>query len=180
MSQTEADAAGVSRPDVHVRPETEGDRAAVRRINVLAFGGPAEADLVEALHRDGAVLSSLVAEVGSVPVGHVLFSRMWVDTAAGPFDAVCLAPASVLESWQRRGVGTVLIERGLEEMRRRGERLVLVVGHPAYYPRFGFHAAQPHGLTSPFSPEAFMALELVPGALQGVAGPVRYPAAFGL
>ena len=165
---------------VEVRPETEGDRIAVRRINVLAFGGPAEADLVEALHRDGAVLSSLVAEVAGVPVGHVLFSRMWVDTTTGPIDAACLAPVAVLESWQRRGVGTALIERGLDEMRRRGERLVLVVGHPAYYPRFGFQPAQPHGLTSPFPPDVFMVLELVPGALQGVAGPVRYPAAFGI
>ena len=73
-----------------------------------------------------------------------------------------------------------MIGRGLDEVRRLGERLVIVVGHPEYYPRFGFGPAGAHGLTSPFPDEAFMTLELVPGALAGVTGPVRYPAAFGV
>ena len=78
----------------------------MRRINELAFEGAAEADLVEALHRDGLVLASLVADVDGDTVGHILFSRMWVDTAAGAVDAACLAPVAVLPLQQRRGIGT--------------------------------------------------------------------------
>jgi putative acetyltransferase len=152
----------------------------VRRINELAFDGPAEADLVEALHRDGLVLISLVADVDGDTVGHILFSRMWVDTPAGAVDAACLAPLAVLPTQQQRGIGTALIGRGLDEMWRLGERLVIVVGHPGYYPRFGFEPAGAYGLTSPFPAEAFMVKELQPGALRGIAGPVRYPAPFGI
>lgn len=165
---------------VMVRAETAADRASVRRVNELAFEGAAEADLVEALHRDGLVLSSLVAETDGAVVGHILFSRMWVDAAGGSLDAVCLAPVAVAPPHQRRGIGSLLIGRGLDEVGRLGERLVIVVGHPEYYPRFGFEPAQPRGLTGPFPPEAFMAMELTPGALRGVAGVVRYPAAFGI
>ena len=163
-----------------VRREAATDRAAVRRINELAFEGPAEADLVEALHRDELVLASLVADVDGDTVGHILFSRMWVDTAAGAVEAACLAPVAVLPPRQRRGIGTALITRGLDEMRRLGERVVFVVGHPAYYPRFGFEPAGAYGLTSPFPAEAFMVMELVPEALRGIGGPVRYPAPFGI
>ena len=167
-------------PPVVVRAEVAADRGDVRRVNELAFEGASEADLVEALHRDGLVLSSLVAEIDGGVVGHILFSRMWVDGADGSLDAACLAPLAVAPPHQRRGIGGLLISRGLEEIRRLGERLVIVVGHPEYYPRFGFEPAQPRGLSSPFPPEAFMAMELTPGALRGVAGAVRYPAAFGI
>lgn len=167
-------------PTLTVRAETPGDRDDVRRINELAFEGTAEADLVEALHRDGLVLSSLVATVDGEPVGHVLFSRMWVETQGGAVDAVCLAPVAVLPSHQRAGIGSALVAHGLDQMRRLGERLVIVVGHPAYYPRFGFEPASLHGITGPFSADAFMVMELVPKALRGVSGPVRYPAAFGV
>ena len=167
-------------PSVVVRAEAVADRDAVRRVNELAFEGPIEADLVEALHRDGLVLSSLVAEIDGAIVGHILFSRMWVDTPAGTVDAACLAPMAVEPSHQRRGIGTVLIRSGIETVTRLGERMVIVLGHPGYYPRFGFERAQAHGLTSPFPDDAFMVLELTPGALRGAAGAVRYPAAFGI
>jgi putative acetyltransferase len=165
---------------VVVRPEAAADRAAVRRVNELAFEGAVEADLVEALHRDGLVLSSLVAAIEGAIVGHILFSRMWVDASGGSMDAVCLAPVAVAPPHQRRGVGSQLIGRGIDEMRGLGERLVIVVGHPDYYPRFGFEGARAHGLTSPFPDDVFMVLELTPGALRGAAGAVRYPAAFGI
>ena len=91
-------------------------------------------------------------------VGHILFSRMWVDAAGGSLDAVCLAPVAVAPPHQRRGIGSLLISRGVDEVRRLGERLVIVVGHPEDYPRFGFEPAQPRGLSSPFPPEAFMVI----------------------
>ena len=165
---------------ITVRWEAASDRAAVRRINELAFEGVAEADLVEALHRDELVLASLVADVDGDTVGHILFSRMWVDSASRTLDAVCLAPLAVLPSRQRGGIGSALVRQGIVEMQARGERLMIVVGHKEYYPRFGFESANARGLTSPFPPEAFMVLELVPEALQGISGPVRYPAAFGI
>lgn len=167
-------------PPVAVRAETTADRDHVRRINELAFEGTAEADLVEALHRDGLVLSSLVATVHREPRGHILFSRMWVDTQSGAVDAVCLAPVAVLPAHQRTGIGSALVAYGLDQMRRLGERMVIVVGHPSYYPRFGFEPASVYGITGPFSADAFMAMELVPGAFAGMRGAARYPAAFGI
>ena len=165
---------------VILRPEFAEDRVAVRRVNVLAFGTADEADLVEALHRDGLVLSSIVAEAGGVVVGHILFSRMWVDSTTGAIDTVCLAPMAVLPSRQRSGIGSALVRQGIFEMQARGECVIIVVGHPAYYPRFGFERANGHGITSPFPDEAFMVLELRDGGLTGVAGSARYPPAFGI
>jgi putative acetyltransferase len=105
---------------------------------------------------------------------------MWIDTIAGPLAAVALAPMAVLTEFQRQGIGQELVRHGLDEMRSRGERIVIVLGHPDYYPRFGFSVEKARCLESPFPPEAFMAMELVPGALTCVQGKVRYPNAFGL
>lgn len=163
-----------------VRPEEAGDRAAVRRVNEAAFGGSEEADLVDRLRADGLVLLSLVAEADAEVVGHIMFSRMAVDTAAGELPAVALAPMAVAPAWQRRGVGGQLVRQGLDRLREMGERIVIVVGHPEYYPRFGFSSAQARALDSPFPPDPFMALALSPGALEGIRGRVRYPAAFGV
>jgi putative acetyltransferase len=166
------------RPGVIVRSEQSEDRARVQFINTQAFGRPDEADLVERLRNEGVVLLSLVAETGGQPAGHILFSRMWIATATGEVPAVALAPMAVLPDWQRRGVGGALIRAGLGELRDRGESVVIVLGHPDYYPRFGFSCDAARHLESPFPPEAFMALELRADALAGVRGAVRYPAAF--
>ena len=164
---------------VTVREERVDDHAVIRHVNESAFGTAEEADLIEALRTEGVVLLSAVAEVDGQIVGHVLFSRIWVD-AATPVEAVALAPVAVLPSHQRRGIGDRLIRYGLEALRAFGERIVIVVGHPTYYPRFGFSTELSRRIGSPFPPDAFMALELTPGALTGVRGWVRYPRAFGL
>ena len=91
-----------------------------------------------------------------------------------------MAPISVLPEHQRQGIGGRLIRYGLDLLRNRGEHIVIVLGHPGYYPRFGFSCEKARALESPFPPDAFMAMELNPGALDGVSGRVRYPAAFGL
>lgn len=163
-----------------VRRETReaAERLAVRAINEAAFGRADEADLVDKLRSEGVVLLSLVAEVEKRIAGHILFSRMWIETAAGPIPAVALAPMAVLPEHQRRGIGGRLIRHGLELLRRRGERIVIVLGHPDYYPRFGFSCEKACSLESPYPPDAFMAMELSPGALDGVQGKVKYPAAF--
>ena len=163
-----------------IRAETPDDRRGVRFINEAAFGTSEEADLVEALRLEGAVLLSLVAELEDRLVGHILFSRMWLQTAHGAVAAVALAPMAVLPRFQRRGVGGRLIRTGLDTLRAMGERIVIVVGHPDYYPRHGFSSELARALEGPFPREAFMALELTPGALDGIRAVVRYPQSFGI
>jgi putative acetyltransferase len=176
--------------DLIVRREDSADtqeRSVVHSIHEAAFGRPDEADLVDKLRSEGAILLSLVAELGHQEaeqqiVGHILFSRMWIESSTGPVPvpATALAPVAVLPAHQRRGIGEQLIRAGLDLLRAGGERIVIVLGHPDYYSRFGFSSQKARSLESPYPPEAFMALELSPGALEGVRGKVRYPAAFGL
>jgi putative acetyltransferase len=169
--------------DAIVRCEHTDDteeQSVVRSINEKAFGRTDEADLVDSLHSEGKVLLSLVAEVEQRIVGHLLFSRMSIETSNGPISASALAPVAVLPDLQRRGIAGRLIRYGLDLLRERGEQIVVVLGHPDYYRRFGFSSEKARFLESPFPPEAFMAMELVSGALEGIRGKVRYPAAFGL
>ena len=161
-------------------PESLDERAAIRAVNAAAFGGFGEADLVDRLRGDKHALVSLVAVIKGSIVGHIMFSRMWINTWSGLVSAVALAPVAVLPDHQRKGIGGLLIQHGLELLRGRGEKIVIVVGHPDYYPRFGFSTDKAKLLESPFPSEAFMALELSTGALDGVQGPVVYPPAFGL
>jgi putative acetyltransferase len=172
----------VSSKGLNVRGESAEiqERSVVHAINAAAFGRPDEADLVDRLRADGAVLASLVAEAENRLVGHILFSRMSIETDTRSVPAAALAPVAVLPEYQRHGIGGRLISRGLEFLRDRGERIVIVLGHPEYYSRFGFSCEHARLLESPFPPEAFMALELSPGALDGIRGKVRYPDAFGL
>lgn len=177
----------MSADGVRIRAENAGsvdERAAIRAVNAAAFGGPDEADLVDKLREDDHALISLVAELegGIVAhgiVGHGMFSRMWINTLSGLVSAVALAPVAVLPEHQRRGIGGLLIRHGLELLRGRGERIVIVVGHPNDYPRFGFSREKARLLESPFPADAFMAMELAAGALDGIRGSVVYPPAFG-
>jgi putative acetyltransferase len=156
------------------------ERSAVRSVNEAAFGRRDEADLVDSLRNEGAVLLSLVAEMEQRIVGHMLFSRMSIETSEGSVKAAALAPVAVLPDQQRRGIGKRLILYGLDVLRERGERIVIVLGSTDYYRRFGFSSEKARALESPFPPEAFMAMELRASALDGIRGKVRYPSAFGL
>jgi putative acetyltransferase len=163
-----------------IREELSDDQHEVRKVNEAAFEHAGEADLVDNLRAEGVVLLSLVAELDGEIVGHILFTRMTIETAQGPVQAVSLAPMAVIPERQRCQVGSSLVRHGLDTLRERGERIVLVLGHKDYYPRFGFAAAKAKGLSSPFPPDAYMALELSEGALTDVRGLVRYAPAFGL
>ncbi len=160
--------------------ESAEERLAIRSVNHAAFLGTEEADLVDTLRSKEDMLISLVAELDGEIVGHILFSRMWIETPGGLVSAVALAPVAVVPEHQRRNIGGRLILKGLDLLRARGERIVIVIGHPGYYPRFGFSQGQASSLESPFPRDAFLAMELSPGALEGIRGRVVYPAAFGL
>jgi putative acetyltransferase len=127
------------------------------------------------------VLVELVAVAArEVIVGHILFSHLPVHTSDGAIvPAAALAPMAVLPAYQRSGVGSALVRAGLQACADGGAQAVIVLGHPEYYPRFGFSAEAARGLRAPFSGPAFMALELAPGALPA-DGEVRYARAFGL
>jgi putative acetyltransferase len=163
-----------------VREEKPDDKTEVRRVNEAAFGRPDEADLVDRLREEGAILASLVAEVVTQIVGHILFSRMWIETTESHVEAVALAPMAVMPEHQRHGIGGAMIRAGLDLLRARGEAIVIVLGHPNYYPRFGFSSEFTQSLQHPFRRDAYMALELQPAALAKVRGKIRYPAAFHL
>ncbi len=165
---------------VIVRPETPNDLEAIREVNRQAFGQGDEARLVDALRDGNHARLSLVAEEGGRVVGHLLFSDLPIITQAGTLHALALAPMAVLADRQRQGIGSRLIREGLRACAEAGHRIVVVLGHADFYPRFGFSARLAERLKAPFSGPAFMALELVPGALENVTGEVRYPPPFGL
>ena len=163
-----------------VRSERPEDCAAIHLVNEEAFGRPDEADLVDRLRLKGVVLASFVAEVEDMIAGHILFSRMSIETTDKSVAAVALAPLAVIPKFQRQGIGTMLTAHGLAWLRAQSEKIVLVLGHPDYYQRFGFLTDKARFIESPFNPKSFMALELKPNALDGIRGKVRYPDAFGL
>jgi putative acetyltransferase len=163
-----------------IRAETPPDHEAIRRVNQLAFGREEEGRLVDALRREEYSRLSLVAEVEDQVVGHILFSYLPIITENRLLPALALAPMAVAPEHQRRGIGTELVRRGLELCREQGFGIVVVVGHPNYYPRLGFSADLAKPLVSPFAGEAWMAAELTPRALEGVRGRVEYPPPFGI
>lgn len=160
--------------------ETDNQRANIRSCLVDAFGETKVADLVETIRNSPNFIPelSLVAlEKGDV-LGHILFSRVVIEAPQIP--ALALAPLAVIPQRQRQGIGSKLVQAGLSKCQELDQTIVLVVGDPHYYRRFGFQTASKFGLQSslPFPDEVFMALELKPDALMNVSGTVLYPAYF--
>jgi putative acetyltransferase len=158
--------------------ETHAHAPSIADLHRAAFGGEFEAELVARLHRDGLVAVSLVALDDNAIVGHILFSALAVEVDGRTVRAVSLAPLAVRPDRQRTGIGARLVEAGLARLRDAGWNAVIVLGYPAYYAHFGFSASLARKLSSPYVGDAFMALALTKGALDGKAGSVRYPAAF--
>ena len=167
---------------LEIRLESTDDLDGVRAVNRLAFGQDDEAALVDALRDGGYGVVSLVAEEGGRIVGHILFSRLPIEAGGKVIEAAALAPMAVLPDRQRQGIGSALVRAGLAACREAGIAAVVVLGHPDYYPRFGFSAKAAGGLHSPFpgAGDGFMALELVPGALAVSEALVRYAPPFGI
>jgi putative acetyltransferase len=164
-----------------LRVESEADRSAVRRVNLAAFAQSEEADLVERLTAEVSERLSLVAIEDAELVGHILFTPVTLENNGPPLKGMGLAPMAVLPQRQRRGIGTALVTEGLQRLRRAGCHFVVVLGHPGYYPRFGFEPASRYGIRCqwPGVPdEAFMLQPFDPDSLRGRRGVVCYHPAF--
>ena len=161
-----------------IRREEPADIAAIHWVNERAFGRTAEADAIDLLRDRGAATLSLVAVIEDQVVGHLLFSPVTIESSERMSPGLGLAPLAVLPEYQRQGIGTALMLAGLEECRRLGHERIIVLGHPAYYPRFGFERASRYGVRFEFAApdEACMILALGPGALDGVSGVAKYQA----
>lgn len=163
-----------------VRRESASDHDAVRHIHRRAFGRDDEAYLVDAIRQGGHASVSMVAEIDGQTVGHILFSRLTIVGDEGSVEALALAPMAVSPDCQKLGVGSVLVRRGLEVCKEDGHRIIVVLGHANFYPRFGFSAKLAELLQSPYGAgPSHMALELTPGALRDVHGKLKYAPPFG-
>jgi putative acetyltransferase len=163
-----------------IRRENPEDIDSIRYVHNQAFAGVVEGDIVDKLRNRSVVTLSLVAVLDGQIVGHILFSPVAVEAEDSCFEAIALGPMAVLPEYQRRGIGSRLVRAGLVECRLLSHEIVVVLGHPEYYPRFGFVQSNPTGITCAFEvpAEAWMVLELQNGALTGRSGTVRYQAEF--
>jgi len=159
-----------------IRDERPGDVDAVRDVNRQAFGQEQEGRIVDALRSRGAAVLSLVAVADGAVVGHIMFSPATVGSETG----AALGPMAVAPAYQWQGIGSQLVLRGVERLRDKGCPFIVVIGHPAFYPRFGFQSAAAQGLTCDWDvqDEAFMVKLLNPQVAGGLRGHVQYPAEF--
>ncbi|MES9946822.1 MAG: N-acetyltransferase [Candidatus Thiodiazotropha sp.] len=162
---------------ITIRPEQPRDIAAVRAINQAAFDEPVEANIVDLLRSACPDAVSLVAVEDDRVLGHIFFSPASVRGEHGVTQGMGLAPMAVLPERQRQGIGSLLVEAGIDVMRERHCPFIIVLGHPEYYPRFGFAPASRYGLSCQWDgvpDEAFMVLILDESAMAGVSGTARY------
>lgn len=159
-----------------IRDEHPTDVASIRDVNTRAFGRDQEANIVDALRSNGAVLLSLVAVEEEGVVGHIMYSQATVGDVVG----AALGPMAVVPERQRQGIGGELVKTGTERLRKAACPFLIVVGHPAFYPRFGFQPASAHGLSCEWGvpDEAFMVIVLDEPLMRTVSGRARYRVEF--
>jgi putative acetyltransferase len=167
--------------NLRIRPEDPADFQAISDVVTAAFGQKDEARIIELIRQSPHYVPelALVAEEEGQIVGQALFSYIGLK-GDNPAQVLGLAPVAVAPAHQRRGIGTALIRHGLAEADRRREALVVVVGHPHYYPRFGFEPASRHGIHAPWPniPDAAFMVKLLSGYEKHYRGRVSYPPAF--
>ncbi|MCW3098938.1 MAG: GCN5-related N-acetyltransferase [Chthonomonadaceae bacterium] len=168
--------------EVGIRPETASDAGAIQEVTELAFGRAYEAGVVEKVRRSSGFVSelSLVAEREGEIVGHVMFSELEIVGASESWTVLALGPISVRPEFQKQGVGRQMIRAGLERAANLGYGVVVLIGHPTYYPRFGFASGSRFGLKCaiPVPDDVFMAHLLRSDGLDGIEGTVVFPPAF--
>jgi putative acetyltransferase len=157
---------------IEIQEERPGDIAAIHDVNRRAFGQDQEANIVDALRSNGGSLLSLVASLNGRVVGHIMYSPITLRDVT----AAALGPMAVLPEYQRQGIGSKLVETGNEKLKAAGYPFIIVVGHPDYYPRFGFTPASTHGITCEWElpDNVFMLLVLDEPNMQGVSGLAKY------
>ncbi len=158
---------------VEIRDERSGDVVAIRNVNTRAFGQEQEANIVDALRSNGAMLLSLVATLNDRVVGHIMYSPISVD---GGIMGAALGPMAVLPEHQHQGIGSKLIEAGNRKIKDQGWPFIIVLGHSHYYPRFGFRPAGNHGIQCEWEVpgDVFLLLVLDQEKIRGVSGLAKY------
>jgi putative acetyltransferase len=157
---------------IEIREEGPNDVAAIRDVNRRAFNQNQEANIVDSLRSNGAALLSLVATIDGRPAGHIMYSPALV----GGIEGAALGPMSVLPEHQRQGIGSKLVEAGNRKLKDAGLPFIIVLGHPDFYPRFGFAPASTRGVSCEWNvpDEVFMLLVLDQSKMRGVSGVARY------
>jgi putative acetyltransferase len=165
-----------------MRTEQEADYSRAEHVHRLAFSRENEAALVRDIRSSREYIPelSLTAEDGEDIVGHIMFSKAVIDTGKGEVPTLALAPVAVIPQRQNEGIGSILIREGLKQAELQGYAHAVVLGHPDYYPRFGFRPSAVFGIIPPFPvpEEVFMAIELKESSLAGISGTVKYPPSF--
>jgi len=167
--------------NILIRKEEEKEYKNIYEVNKLAFGQENESKLVEKIRKSNNFIPDLsfVAEINNKIVGHILFSKIKI-IGSSIFETLALAPMAVIPEFQRMGIGSELIKKGMEKVKELRFNSIIVLGHKDYYPKFGFKRASKWNIKCSFEvpDEVFMAIELTEGALKGKAGTVKYPDEF--
>jgi putative acetyltransferase len=166
---------------MNIRREKIEDIAAVRQVNIAAFDRENEANLVDLLRGISPGFPFMAVESDRA-IGHIFFSPVVVEGECFNKQILGLAPLAVLPEYQRQGIGSLLVRESLKECARSGFHAVVVLGHPNFYPRFGFVPASSKNLKCEYDvpDEVFMVLELETGILQDCSGIVKYRSEFSL
>ena len=163
--------------DIKIREEIFQDVDAIRTVNEKAFGQPQEANIIDRLRANCEGLLSLVALQDEKIIGHILFSPVTIEDHHGILNGVGLAPMAVLPEFQRQGIGSKLIKAGIEILKTSGCPFIIVLGHPEYYPRFGFEPTSHYGIRSQWEgvpDNAFMILWLGKSRINDMSGIAKY------
>jgi len=163
---------------LYVRPEKKSEIGAIRRVHEASFVSPHEAALVDNLQAEGDGVLSLVAHFDGEICGHVMFSRMKAIECRG-LRVTALGPLAVLPEYRRRGVGTKLVSEGVQTLRADGEDVVIVLGEPQFYGRFGFTSKAAQAFQTPYDGPYLQALALTEAGQQA-EGLLRYARAFSM
>jgi len=166
---------------ITLRPELPKDAPQIRKVNQKAFGQRTEAAIVDVLRERCHDSISFVATTDNRIVGHILFTPVMIQQGVKEIRGMGLAPMAVLPEYQRQGIGSAMVKTGIDALRKASCPFVVVLGHPEYYPRFGFVPAARHGIRCQWEgvpDEAFMAIIIDAPTMEGVSGVARYRAEF--